>query len=256
MPELPEVEAIRVWLDERVFGRGLRGARLEAVERWEDGLDLDLPLTIEAVERWGKELAVRLEGAPVLAVHLRMAGDLVAGVPEKARLVLRTDRGAVSLVDGRRLARVRLADLPPELGDDALDAPPSGDRLRAILGGRRRAIKPLLLEQSLVSGLGNIWVDEVLFEAKVHPETPAAEGDLDAVARAIRAVVPRATARLVRGVSADGHGIEWVRHEGKDDLEAKVHRREGEPCTGCGAIIEKLRVGGRGTYVCPRCQAR
>jgi formamidopyrimidine-DNA glycosylase len=199
-------------------------------------------------------------------MHLRMTGTLLLdpGVPPPyARVRIEfDDLKKLWFSDPRRFGTGQLV-----VGDDALerffaarlgiepfDAPFSGALLRALALGRRGPIKPFLLDQRNVAGVGNIYADEALFRAGVHPRRAAGAltpRQYDLLAEAIRAV-------LAAGIDSRGASIDDFRHvdgaRGSFQDRFLVHRREGEPCPNCGRPIEKIVVGGRGTYLCRHCQ--
>jgi formamidopyrimidine-DNA glycosylase len=275
MPELPEVETIR-----RQLAPALEGRRLERVEvrdpRWcapappeavEDALRGRL---IEHVGRRGKYLIVSLEDDVHLVMHLRMTGNLLlapAGQEEPAylRVVMELDDGRRLLfVDPRRfgtgdvlLGSAALAEyFASRLGVEPLSPDFTADALRALAQGRRQPVKAFLLTQERVAGVGNIYADEALFRARIHPLRPVGTLRRPQIEALRDAVVET----LEAGIDAKGASIDDYRHvdgaEGSFQDRFLVHTREGEPCPRCGTPIRKLRAAGRGTYVCPRCQRR
>ena len=272
MPELPEVETIR-----RQLAPALEGRRIESVEvldpRWsepappeaiEDALRGRL---IERVGRRGKYLIVSLEDDVHLVMHLRMTGNLLLAAADDDPLHMRV---ALGLDDGQRLLFVdvrRFGTGDVLLGDDALTdyfdsrlgvEPLSPDftaeALKAMARGRRQPVKAFLLTQERVAGVGNIYADEALFRAKIHPLRPV--GTLKR--RQIEALCEAVVATLEAGIDAKGASIDDYRQvdgaQGSFQDRFLVHTREGEPCPRCGTAIRKLRAAGRGTYVCPNCQ--
>ncbi len=271
MPELPEVETVRRQLAPRVQGATL--TRIEVLDpRW--CAPLAPGALREALEgrrvaqlrRRGKYLDLELDDDVHLLMHLRMTGTLLYRPPEEVphtRVVLTFDGGArVLFVDPRRFGTGELV-----LGTDALDAffatrlgvEPfddafTGAMLRERARGRRGPVKPFLLDQRTVAGVGNIYADEALFRAGVHPLRAAGSLRPGQYAR-LRDGVRDA---LAAGIAARGASIDDFRDldgaRGSYQDRFLVHRREGEPCPVCSTPIRKLVVGGRGTYVCVRCQ--
>jgi formamidopyrimidine-DNA glycosylase len=284
MPELPEVETIR-----RQLAPALEGRRIEAVEvrdpRWcepappeaiEDALT---GRRIERLGRRGKYLIVSLEDDVHLVMHLRMTGNLLLIPAAKddlerphVRVRFKLGRRARGSGAGNRLVFVdvrRFGTGDVLLGSDALAEyftsrlgvePLSPDftaaALRALARGRRQPVKAFLLTQERLAGVGNIYADEALFRARIHPLRPVGSlkrGQLEALRDAV-------VATLELGIDAKGASIDDYRHvdgaEGSFQERFLVHTRAGEPCPRCGTPIEKLRAAGRGTYVCPRCQPR
>jgi formamidopyrimidine-DNA glycosylase len=270
MPELPEVETIRRHLAPHVEGRTLRALEVRD-ERWCRPLvpfeiaDALSGRKVERLSRRGKYLVFELAGEAYLMCHLRMTGTLLldpGAWPAHARV--RFDLGGPELVfvDPRRFGTGELA-----LGEAARDAffaarlgvEPLGDaftagHLRALARGCRAPVKAFLLDQKRIAGVGNIYADEALFRARIHPLRTA--GTLTRAQ--IEALHGAVVSSLEAGIAAKGATIDDFRHPdgvgGSFQDQFLVHRREGDPCPVCGAPIVKLRAAGRGTYVCRTCQ--
>ena len=269
MPELPEVETIARALRPELVGRTILGADL----RWARTLAMPSPRkfkeqiegqVIQEVGRRAKFLNIRLEAYNLL-IHLRMSGDLLLKGgkirPEKHdRLILSLSpagRGGprqLVFTDPRKFGRVWLTDdLDNVLG--ALGPEPLGDEftagwLYANLRQRQRQLKPLLLDQTFIAGLGNIYTDEILHRAKLHPlrlSDSLTKAQASGLHKAIRLV-------LTQGIRRNGASIDWVYRGGEFQNDFRVYGREGQPCPVCGTIIRRLVVGQRGTHVCPHCQ--
>jgi formamidopyrimidine-DNA glycosylase len=275
MPELPEVETIRRALAPSVEGRRL--ARLTILDaRWCEPVDPGAVEAgasgrrVEALGRRGKYLVWRLAGDGHLVMHLRMTGTLLygrAGGAARPHTRVRftfDDGGEVVLVDPRRFGTGVLLEgaaaleehLATRVGVEPLQPEFTGERLRELARGRRAPVKAFLLDQAKIAGVGNIYADEALFAAGIHPRRPA--GRLTrAQAGALRDAV---VATLTAGIDANGATIDDFRHpdgaRGSFQDAFQVHRREGLPCPRCGAPVVKMRVAQRGTYVCPGCQRR
>lgn len=270
MPELPEVETVVRGL------QGLVGRRITDVEvRWERTVAVPDVETfvrrlqgrrIEEIKRRGKWVVIRLDGGFFLLIHLRMSGRLVVGWGSGAddrhlRVVLVLDDGSrLFFSDPRKFGRMALVEDPEhllgDLGLEPLDEGFTVERLRDRLAGRRARLKSLLLDQRVVAGLGNIYADEVLWRARLHPLRRAdrlTEEEVARLHRAIRDVLREAiagrgtTLRDGRYVGADGR-------PGGFAPRLAVYRRTAQPCPRCGTPIQRIRVGGRGTHFCPRCQ--
>ena len=292
MPELPEVETIRRQLEPEITGRRILDAQV-LDERWtrpEPPGDVERAIagrTIEAVERRGKYLLLRLEGDRTLAMHLRMTGNLLLDEdPEGAggdpwrlggeRLYegnpeLRYLRARLNLDGGRRLLFTdpRRFGQAVVLRDDELDeyfaarlgVEPLSDSLTAeelcrLAAGRRAPLKSFLLNQLGVAGIGNIYADEALHRAELHPLSPAGSMKPEDCER-LRVGIVEA---LEAGLQGGGASIDDYRdargEQGAMQEEFLVHTREGKPCPRCGAEIKRIVVGGRSTYFCPSCQRR
>jgi formamidopyrimidine-DNA glycosylase len=273
VPELPEVETIRRQLAPRLEGRRLE--RLEIRDpRWCEPLapqELAAAVegrTIERLERRGKYLVWALAGEVFLLVHLRMTGTLLYDPPPDhpyGRVLFALDDGhEVLFADPRRFGTGQLAHGERELerffaqrlGVEPLEPDFTLERLRALARGARAPVKAFLLDQKRVAGVGNIYADEALFRARIHPLRPAGRLTTAQLAALREAVVDA----LCAGIDARGATIDDFRDiegaSGSFQSQFLVHRREGKPCPRCGRPITKLVAGGRGTYACERCQPR
>ncbi|MCK6445476.1 MAG: bifunctional DNA-formamidopyrimidine glycosylase/DNA-(apurinic or apyrimidinic site) lyase [Planctomycetes bacterium] len=276
MPELPEVETVARLLAPELVGRTIRGgevlwARTIAAPRVADFVQTLVGRRCVRVWRRAKFVVIDLErrGKPAghLVCHLRMTGRLQVERASRAtsphlrvRLVL-DDRRELTFDDVRKFGRMwfveTLDELFRDLGPEPLDAAFDVERFHAALESRKRRLKPLLLDQSFVAGLGNIYVDESLFRARLHPLCSSARVDRAAAARlhaAIREVLTAAIAR--EGSSFDTFYRTPEGKPGGFQDEFRVYDREGEPCVVCRAPIVKTFVGQRGTHFCRRCQPR
>ena len=264
MPELPEVETVRTYLEPVLTGR-----RFERVEIHDPRLVRPHePAAVAAelegervasVERRGKYLIVRFESGLALLVHLRMTGGFPKEPAAHERAVLTLDDGTrVSYRDVRRFGTWELHDeaaaeahLAGRLGPEPLGPGFTKAFLRGRLAGRTAPVKAAILDQRVVAGLGNIYADESLWRARLHPRRPAGEltaGEVGRLHRGIRDA-------LARGIATEGADLgDGVYASGSMQDEFRVYGRGGEPCDRCGTAIAKTRVGGRGTWFCPRCQ--
>ena len=264
MPELPEVETERGRLARRIEGRRIASARIDdsRLTRPEPPEWVAARLTGERVtdvERRGKYLLIRLESGDVLVVHLRMTGSFRYEPASHERAVLELDDGTrIAYRDLRRFGTWALLDpeaaeehLSVRLGPEPLGRGFTSAYLAGRLRGRRAPVKAAILDQRTVAGLGNIYADEALWDAGVHPLRPAgelAEEEIAAVRDGIRAALRRG----IRRQCADlGDG---TYPGGRMQREFRVYGRTGEACDRCGVPIEKTRAGGRGTWFCPSCQ--
>jgi formamidopyrimidine-DNA glycosylase len=274
VPELPEVETIRRNLEPALVGRRLEHVQIldPRLTRPFDPAGVAAELEgerIGALDRRGKYLVVRFDSGRALLIHLRMTGNLLhdsgASLPPfdpHRRAVVRLDDGSdVVYRDVRRFGTwllVEPGELDPylraRLGREPLGSGFSAKRLGEALHGRRAPIKAALLDQRSLAGVGNIYADEALWRARIHPRRPAGELDeteLRALHRGIRAALKAGIVRqgaTLRDYRTPDGGSGAMQHE------FKVYGREGEPCDRCGASIEKIRAGGRGTWYCPGCQ--
>jgi formamidopyrimidine-DNA glycosylase len=273
MPELPEVETIRLKLEPHLVGR-----RFDRVEIRDPRLVRPFEPTavaaelegeqVSALERRGKYLIVRFESGRALLIHLRMTGSLRHATKGKLgddphrRAVVRLDDGSdVAYRDVRRFGTWQLLEpgelepyLDERLGVEPLERTFTTRRLGQQLEGRRAPIKAALLDQRTVAGLGNIYVDEALWRAQVHPLRPAGTLEEDELARLTRAIKD-ALKTAVRRQGASLRDYSTPDGElGTMQDRFRVYDREGRPCQRCGTPIDKIRTAGRGTWYCPNCQ--
>jgi formamidopyrimidine-DNA glycosylase len=276
MPELPEVETVRRGLEQRVVGRridrvevhGLRTVRRTSPQAVVDGLT---GATITAAGRRGKYLLCPLDTGRLLFVHLRMTGQLVlapAGAPRSVHthVVLGLDGDELRFVDQRTFGEVAVVD-PDNLVAEAPDIAALGvdplvdglDRptLRRILLGHRRQAKALLLDQHVIAGLGNIYVDEILHSARVRPErrSDTLHGrEITRLHAAVHDVLGRA---VDAGGSSlgDAQYVDLMGNGGGFQVDHLVYGRGGQRCRTCSrGIVERRVVAGRSAHYCPRCQ--
>ena len=271
MPELPEVETIRRHLAPHVEGRVLEAVDV-LDERWSRPLapaELEQAIRgrrVERLGRRGKYLVWELSEDVYLLMHLRMTGTLLLDPDGSRHTRVRIDLGDHRLVfdDPRRFGTGELAVGPEalaaffdaRLGVEPLERDFTGDRLYALAKTSRAPVKAFLLDQKRIAGVGNIYADEALFRARVHPLRPA-NRLTRAQAHAVRDGVVES---LLLGLEHKGATIDDFRDpygvSGSFQDRFLVHTREHEPCPNCGRPIRKLRAAGRGTYVCERCQPR
>jgi formamidopyrimidine-DNA glycosylase len=273
VPELPEVETVRAQLAPVLVGRELEHVSIldPRLVRPLEPAEVEAELEgerVAAVERRGKYLVVRFDSGRVLLVHLRMTGSLrhapagTLGDDPHRRAVVRLDDGSeVAYRDVRRFGTWLLLEpgeadpyLAARLGDEPLEPRFRTEQLRRRLAARRAPIKAALLDQRTLAGMGNIYADEALWRARIHPLRPAGGLGPDELRRlhrgvrdALRAGIARQGATLRDYAAPDGAS-------GRMQREFRVYGREGEPCTRCGTPIEKIRLAGRGTWYCPGCQ--
>ncbi|MBL8130816.1 MAG: bifunctional DNA-formamidopyrimidine glycosylase/DNA-(apurinic or apyrimidinic site) lyase [Anaerolineae bacterium] len=270
MPELPEVENVVRGLREPLVGR-VAGALWYDWAKTIRTPDPDsfaariAGQTFRAVERRAKYILCRMDH-DTLVVHLKMTGRLYvtdAGLAHPddrwAHFRLGLDGGReLRFSDARKFGFVALVasldELEVDLGPEPLEGGFTQAYMRDRLSKTGRGIKALLLDQAFVAGVGNIYADEALWRARIHPMTPANALSTAAVKRLHSAV----RAALADGVEFEGASINWYRKPDGSQGEAQNHfsayDRTGEPCPRCGAAIEKIRAAGRGTHYCPRCQ--
>ncbi len=273
MPELPEVETIRRQLAPHLEGRTIERAEILDPRWTRPGAPAEVErelrgARVSTVLRFGKYLVWELSGDRHLLLHLRMTGTLLYDPdvePPHTRVRFELDSGhRVVYVDPRRFGTGHLLHgrqaredyLTARLGVEPFTPGFTAEHLRAIARGRSAPIKAFVLDQRRIAGVGNIYADEALFRARIHPLRPA--GRLSAAQLGLlREAIEEA---LAAGIAAKGASIDDFRHvdgaRGSFQDNFLVHRREGKPCINCGTPICKIVVGGRGTYLCERCQPK
>lgn len=280
MPELPEVEVVRRGLQAQVVGRTIAAVRVHhprAVRRHEAGpADLTARLAgarITGSDRRGKYLWLTLDGGDcALVVHLGMSGQMLLGaVPNAGHLRIAAvldDRTTLSFVDQRTFGGWLLADLVSvngsllpapvaHLARDPLDLEFDADAVVNVLRRKHSEIKRQLLDQTVVSGIGNIYADEALWRAKVNGARLA-----DALTRRQLAAVLHAAADVMRdalahgGTSFDSLYVNVNGQSGYFDRSLDAYGRDGEPCRRCGAVMRREKFMNRSSFYCPRCQPR
>jgi len=236
--------------------------------RWERTLETPSPQEfktatigqmLQTIGRRGKYILFHLSH-DTLVIHLRMSGDLIVEtsntpIAKHHRLVLDFESGyRLAFNDTRKFGRVWLVrdpkDLLAHLGPEPLEDTFTPQTLYAGLQKHHRQIKPLLLEQKFIAGIGNIYADEALHQARIHPQTSSNMLNCDQVKnlwRSIRDV-------LEEGIRRSGTSIDWIYRGGDFQNYLQVYQRTSKPCYQCNTLIERIRVGQRGTHFCPQCQ--
>ena len=272
MPELPEVETIKEDLRELVVGYTIESAEVldpalveePSPEEFARGL---AGKRITGARRRAKHLIVELDGGEFIVFQLKIGGQLLlvppVGEPETAlMLILHLDGGRrLFLRDETRFTRARLLDEEglydrlSSLGPEPFSEGFTPEYLPSKVGSRRAQIKPLLLDQKVVSGIGNIYVDEILYDARLHPRRKAntlSGGEWEGLYTAIRE-------NLAAGVEHRGTTVRLYRdvldRGGDHQNYLRVFEKQGEPCPGCGGEVVREKVGGRPTHYCPGCQS-
>lgn len=280
MPELPEVETIRRGLTKFILNKKIVQTKVLCEKSWVGDKINDLSVT--NLRRFGKALIIDLSNGYSLMIHLRMTGQLiwrgeenfaaghpsenfVAELPNKqTRVIFKFEDGILYFNDQRKFGFVKVIETEKVCEDEfirKLAKEPwvmePEEFYEKLQHHKNSPIKAVILDQTIICGLGNIYADESLFYAGIHPETKAGNLNLNDAKRLLEG------ARKVMQESIDSGGstmATYVRADGTrgDYLEkfAKVFRREGLPCSKCGTKIVKIRVAGRGTHICPKCQEK
>ena len=255
MPELPEVETIKRGLANFCLRQKIKRVEINCAKSFIGPSEIVEGKEITGFRRFGKALVIDLAGGISLMIHLRMTGQLIydgaeryaAGHPsdnftdklpnKQTRVVFELTKGTLYFNDQRKFGFVKV--LPTNEVEEHKNAP----------------IKAVILDQKIICGLGNIYADEALYDAKIHPRTLAgklgpedAKRLLESACKVMDASINSGGSTMKTYVKADGTKGDYL------EKFAKVFRREGEPCERCGAEIKKIRVAGRGTHICPCCQ--
>jgi len=265
VPELPEVETIKRELEKAVLGKKItevivlnpyvikQPKKEEFAKRLKNA-------SIRNILRKGKLLILELSSGESLTIHLKMTGQLIyPGKAKTSRVSLRFSDGKIlDFMDRRLLGELRLIDdwsslkFIKELGPEPLDL--TLEQFKQMLGSKKTKIKPLLMDQTFISGVGNLYAAEALFRARIHPGRPSSslnDQEKESLFKQIKNTLNEAI--KYKGSSVDqyvqltGELGGYVRHH-------KVYDREGKPCLACQTPIKRISLGGRGTYFCPRCQ--
>jgi formamidopyrimidine-DNA glycosylase len=270
MPELPEVEYVARQLREDLVGRRIEGVDV----RWERSIEgipaAELAVRLRGrrvvgVDRRGKYLLIEFDEGPALAIHRRMSGNLYFAALDAeepyARVRLLLDDGrALIYSDPRKFGRLSLLEegrVSPgfaALGPEPLEPAFTPAALAARLAGRRGALKVLLLDQSVLAGLGNIYADEALFRAGLHPLRPGGSLSRREIARLHAGIRGALETGIAHGGTTFGRHRDAYNEAGRNLEHVAVYRRTGQPCPRCGTPIERITVAQRGTHFCPHCQ--
>jgi len=275
MPELPEVETIRRVLEPQITGLTITAVtvrRPEVVARptAAEFCQILTGQTVSAMTRRGKFLGIRLSGGDHIVLHLRMTGCLLhapIGYPEEKHthvVFCLSNHTELRFSDPRRFGRfwlVRAGEADPysgagRLGPEPFDAKLTAGYLQQSFGRSKRAVKQCLLDQSVIAGIGNIYSDEILFAAQIHPARPAHSLTGEEWER-LAAMIP-----ALLGWFTDKNAVtpeEYLQSGGRDYRNTpflRVYGHRGEPCPRCGASLERITVGGRSSVFCPLCQNR
>ncbi len=265
MPELPEVETIKRELEKALLGKKItevcvynpKVIREPSVEKFKKGLE---GATIKNILRKAKLLILELSNSKSLAIHLKMTGQLVyPGNGKVARVSFHLSDGkTLDFNDQRLFAELRLIDdwrdlkFVQSLGPEPFEI--NLAKFKEMLAQKKTKIKPLLMDQTFISGIGNLYAAEVLFRAKINPERPAnslsdKEQSLmfDTIKDTLRQAIEHKGSSVDQYVQLSGAPGNFVKYH-------KVYDREGKPCFVCKTPIKRTALGGRGTYFCPKCQ--
>lgn len=272
MPEKPEVITVTKKLEKRLLGRKITDCKVyyEPIIDYPSSKEFTNKIknqTIRSFKTRGKWIVIELD-TDYLLVHLRMEGkfffrDINSPVEKHHHVVFTIDNNEeLHFQDVRKFGRMKLIpkdkinDMPPftELGLEPWDKNLTSNYLKDKLKSKRLPIKTVLLDQSIITGIGNIYDDEILFLSGINPLTPAKDVPIDK----LNLIIKNTITTLDKAIALGGTTIHsFTSEEGVTGLfqnELYVHTKVGKPCPKCGTIIEKIKINGRGTYYCPECQ--
>lgn len=261
MPELPDVEVMRQYAEEHAMDRKVTGIEYKDSKEILESTKQKISRNIKSERftdsrREGKHLLLKTKSGKWLAMHFGMTGDLKyfrtgKDEPEYSKLILHFDNGhSLSYISGRKLGKISITDDPEayksdlDIGIDALKC--SFGEFRDALEGKRGSIKNVLMDQSRVAGIGNIYSDEILYQEKLHPKyrfEKLDEKGLKSLHSTIRRALKTAINHNADPSDLPGHYL-------------LPHRNEGEKCPDCKGKIKKIKINGRGTFICPQCQKK
>jgi formamidopyrimidine-DNA glycosylase len=261
VPELPEVETVVRTLAPKLTGRRILDAEFSSHhvvrQKFPTLRRRVRNQAVKSVRRHGKFIVLELDQG-VLSIHLGMTGKLLLNSEPGpyARAIFKLDEGLLVYDDVRHFGRIEwsagLLERAEALGPDALDI--GLDEFLGRLKKRKSRIKPLLLNQSFLRGMGNIYTDEALYESRIHPRAIASSLSKERATRLHRAMLEiLATAIRLKGSSISDY-VDADGQKGSFQSQHQVYGRAGEPCPTCGTAIRRIVVGGRGTHYCPKCQ--
>lgn len=263
MPELPEVETVARSLA-RIVGRRIVSAEFTCARILRGDPDQMSAMlagrSIRAIRRRGKFIVIELDAGHCLVVHLGMTGKLLlGGTPGRhTHAILNLDRGVLRYEDPRQFGKIEVSrGLPArleQLGPEPLEVALA--EFAARLKRRKARIKSVLLDQRFVRGVGNIYADEALFRAGIHPLAIGARLRPDRVKRLHAAIVEVLSQAIEKGGSSISDYMDAEGRRGFFQFEHRVYQRSGEPCIVCGALIRRILVAQRGTHYCAKCQRR
>jgi formamidopyrimidine-DNA glycosylase len=265
MPELPEVETIRRQLSEKIVGQTIRRIEVRRVRCFVGSQDLNNE-KIVGIYRTGKYLFVEFVSGKGLIIHLKMTGRLVHGVewyqtaPHTRVVLYLDDNYKLYYWDARTFGYIKYEDeimqkyqiQKKKLGPDPWEM--SEADFYKLCQRFKRPIKNLILDQSYMAGVGNIYANDALWEAKIDPRRVSYElssGEANKILKALRFVMERG---LATGGASDNSYVDGLGNKGKYQDEFRVYKRTGEACLRCGEVIQRVVVGGRGSFVCTNCQ--
>lgn len=282
MPELPEVEVIRLFLETRIVGKKISNLKIISPKSFNGNTKKVINQKIIKLTRLGKQLSIHLENKVILLFHLKMTGQIIyfdnkktilghptpklnnQTLPGKSTRLFFTfsDKSKLYFNDQRKFGWVKLLtqeelkDYQKNLGKDLLDKNFSYPYFKSQLKKTSRAIKTVLLDQSFFAGIGNIYANDALFLAKINPSVPAKDIPPSKIRKLHQSIVSIIKESIGNGGSTakDNKYIHPDGKYGQQQYHFRVYQKEGDPCLVCKTKIKRIKLNGRGTFYCPKCQ--
>ena len=275
MPELPEVETIRRVLEPQLVGRrvtsvSLLNARVIAYPDRDDFIKMFSGQVVQKMSRRGKYLTIRFESGDRLAVHLRMTGQLLV-TPGDYEMEKHThliaglsDGNQLRYIDVRRFGRfwyLKKDEADSVTGQEKLGLEPDDDNLTALylksrLCKRKKSIKEMLLDQTFIAGIGNIYSDEILYEAGIYPGAKGGELSDEDIARLVKVIPKVISFEISANETTEQEYLADKGQEYRNTPYLKAYGHAGRQCPVCGEIFKKIKIAGRGSCYCPGCQRK
>lgn len=265
MPELPEVETIKRFLEKKLLGQTITDIQILTPKSFPADPKLVIGQTIRSFNRLGKQLSIHLSNQLILLIHLKMTGQLVYlnGPNKSTRIIFKfNDHSRLYFNDQRKfgwikiLTQKQLSQFQQDLGLDIFDPKFTPNYLFNQLHSTTRPVKLALLNQSKFAGIGNIYANDALFLAKIHPKTRSNTASRSKALSLYRSLISIMTQSVTHGGSTakDSQYLLPDGSTGSHQFHFQVYQRAGEPCRVCRTPIHRLALGGRGTFYCPKCQ--
>lgn len=264
MPELPEVETIRLGLENNLVGKTFSNLEILSHKSFIGDSKILIGKKIISFSRQGKQIVIHLSNNYLLVVHLKMTGQLVFSTPNKyTRLIFTfTDKSKLFFNDLRKFGWIRLikkeelSDLQKNLGVDLLDKNFTFKYFSSVLKKSKKPIKTVLLDQTKFAGIGNIYASEALFLAKIYPLKPADKISPLKIKSLYSAILKIIKESIKHGGSTarDKGYLKSTGEAGTHQNYFQVYQREGEPCFDCKGLVKRIKTAGRSTFFCPSCQ--
>lgn len=265
MPELPEVETIKRILEKSLVGKKIVDIEVRKAKIFKGETKNVIGKTIKEIERRGKVLIVKLSGNKALLVHLKLTGQLVFGEPGKTtHVIFKIDNKKLLYNDLRQFGWIKVVSgskyqvlsMIGKLGVEPFSKEFTTNHLKQIFSQTGRPVKLVLMDQERIAGIGNIYANEILFEAGILPAKQANKLTNDEVNRVYRAMIKVLKEGIKYGGSSakDESYIKPTGESGSYQKHFRVYQRAGQKCLKCGGLVKRINLAGRGTFYCPSCQ--